>query len=399
MLIKVLTVSNLNNYIKKSFDNDVILNNVYVKGELSNFKVHSSGHIYFSIKDSGSKLNCIMFRDYANTLKFTPKEGDKVVVKGRVSVYEKEGYYQLYAREIELEGIGELYYEFNLLKEKLKEEGLFEERHKKALPLYPKRIGVITSPTGAAVRDIINVSLRRNPKTNILIYPSLVQGDSAPENLIKGIKYLNNMEDIDLIILARGGGSIEELWAFNNEKLAYAIHNSKKPIISGVGHETDFTISDFVSDMRAATPSAAAEIAVPSYTELKDRIFNLTLNLNNNIVFKLREEKDKVSIVLHKLKLQSPKSYIVNQYEYIDFLISKLNNNIDFNIGLEKENLIKNVSLLDAHNPYNVLKRGYSILQDKNFNIINSKEQLSKEKEVLITLKDGKIKLKIEVVE
>ncbi|MFX0548938.1 exodeoxyribonuclease VII large subunit [Hathewaya histolytica] len=399
MLIKVLTVSNLNNYIKKSFDNDVILNNVYVKGELSNFKVHSSGHIYFSIKDSGSKLNCIMFRDYVNTLKFTPKEGDKVVVKGRVSVYEKEGYYQLYAREIELEGIGELYYEFNLLKEKLKEEGLFEERHKKALPLYPKRIGVITSPTGAAVRDIINVSLRRNPKTNILIYPSLVQGDSAPENLIKGIKYLNNMEDIDLIILARGGGSIEELWAFNNEKLAYAIHNSKKPIISGVGHETDFTISDFVSDMRAATPSAAAEIAVPSYTELKDRIFNLTLNLNNNIVFKLREEKDKVSIVLHKLKLQSPKSYIVNQYEYIDFLISKLNNNIDFNIGLEKENLIKNVSLLDAHNPYNVLKRGYSILQDKNFNIINSKEQLSKEKEVLITLKDGKIKLKIEVVE
>lgn len=399
MLMKVLTVSNLNNYIKKSFDNDVILNNIYVKGELSNCKVHSSGHIYFSIKDSNSKLNGVMFREYAEGLKFIPKEGDKVVVKGRVSVYEKEGTYQIYAKEMELEGVGELYYEFNLLKEKLKSEGFFEEEHKRELPLYPKCIGVITSPTGAAVRDIINVVKRRNPKINLLIYPSLVQGDLAPKDLIKGINHLNTLGEVDLIIIGRGGGSIEELWAFNNEELAYAIYNSKKPVISAVGHETDFTIADFVSDMRAPTPSAAAEIAVPSYLDLRDRIENFSEILNRNVLSNLREEREKISLILHKLKLQSPKSYIVNQYDYVDSLLHKINNNIDITLKLQKEKVIKNQALLNAHNPFGVLNKGYSILQNESGNVINTIQDLKSQSEILVTLRDGNVKLKIQVVE
>lgn len=399
MLMKILTVSNLNNYIKKSFDNDVILNNIYVKGELSNCKIHSSGHIYFSIKDHNSKLNGVMFREYAEELKFIPKEGDKVVVKGRVSVYEREGTYQIYAREIELEGVGELYYEFNLLKEKLKSEGFFKEEHKRDLPLYPRCIGVVTSPTGAAVRDIINVSKRRNPKINILIYPSLVQGELASKNLIEGINTLNTIEEVDLIIIGRGGGSIEELWAFNDEELAYTIYNSKKPIISAVGHETDFTISDFVSDKRAPTPSAAAEIAVPSYMDFKDKIENLSEILNRNILKNLHEEREKVNLILHKLKLQSPKSYIVNQYDYLDSLLNRINNNIDMVLKLQRERLNKNQLLLAAHNPFSVLNKGYSILQSKNYNVINNVEELKKHNEIFVTLKDGKVKLKIQVVE
>ncbi len=262
MHIKTLTVSQLNRYVKNTLDADFILNNASVKGEISNLKIHSSGHIYFSLKDGGSKINCVMFKSYAYKLKFVPENGMDIVVEGNVSVYEKEGSYQLYCKAMKREGIGDLYIAFEELKEKLKKEGLFDDAHKKEIPRFPKKVGVITSPTGAALRDIINVTKRRNKGIELLIYPALVQGIDASKTIIEGIKILNKVEDVDIIILARGGGSIEELWAFNNEELAYEIYSSKKPIITGVGHETDFTIVDFVSDRRAPTPSAAAEIAV-----------------------------------------------------------------------------------------------------------------------------------------
>lgn len=399
MVIKILTVSNLNNYIKKSFDNDVILNNVYVKGEISNFKIHSSGHIYFAIKDKTSKLNCVMFREYGENLKFVPKEGDKVVVKGRISVYEKEGTYQLYAREMELEGIGELYYEFNALKEKLNNAGIFDESLKKEIPKYPKCIGIITSPTSAAIRDIINVSTRRNPKIKLIIYPSLVQGSEAPQNLINGINHLNKIQEVDTIILARGGGSIEELWGFNDEKLAYAIYNSKKPIISGVGHEIDFTIADFVSDRRAPTPSAAAEIAIPLYKDMVEKILNLQYLIENNMSSKLKEEVSRVNDAINILNLNSPKSYIVHQYQYVQSLANKMNYTFQINLNDCKQKLEKYISLINANNPYNILNKGYSIIQDEKNSIINSVDQIRKCDYIYVTLKDGKVKIKVEVME
>ena len=283
MHIKTLTVSQLNRYIKNTLDADFILNYASVKGEISNLKIHSSGHIYFSLKDEGSKINCVMFKSYAYKLNFDLENGMDIIAHGNISVYEKEGSYQLYVKEMKREGIGELYIAFEKLKEKLKNEGLFDESNKKEIPRFCKKIGIITSPTGAALRDIINVTKRRNKGIELLIYPALVQGIDASKTLIAGIKALNKIEDLDIIILARGGGSIEELWAFNNEDLAYEVYNSKKPIITGVGHETDFTIVDFVSDKRAPTPSAAAEIAVFDREVLVKEILNYKYTIKNSM--------------------------------------------------------------------------------------------------------------------
>ncbi len=274
MHIKVLTVSDINNYIKRNFDNDFILNNASVKGEISNIKFHSSGHIYFSLKDESSKINCIMFRSSAKSLKFVPENGMKIILQGRISVYEKEGVYQFYCDEMKLDGLGELYIAFEKLKTKLEAKGLFDKNHKKDIPKYARKIGIVTSTTGAAVRDIINVTKRRNKCIDLVIYPSLVQGLDAAEDIINGINVLNARDDIEVIILARGGGSIEDLWCFNDERVADAVYNSKKPIITGVGHEIDYTIVDFVSDRRAPTPSAAAEIAVFDLNNLLEKIVN-----------------------------------------------------------------------------------------------------------------------------
>ena len=283
MFLKVLTVTEVNNYIKKVFDNDFILKNSKIKGELSNVKVHSSGHIYFSLKDEGGKINGIMFSNYAEDLKIIPEEGMQVVISGKISSYPKDGSYTIYAKEMEVEGVGELHKAFEKLKLDLMEEGLFEEKYKKAIPKYPGRIGVITSPTGAAVRDVINVSTRRNEKVDILIYPCLVQGVNAPQTIIQGIETLDAREDIDVILLCRGGGSIEELWAFNDKDLARAIFNCDTPIVSAVGHEVDFTISDFVADLRGATPSQGAEIIVPQLREMEDYLNDCSDKLKSNI--------------------------------------------------------------------------------------------------------------------
>lgn len=395
MYIKTLTVSALNNYIKKILDNDFILNNTSIKGEISNFKWHSSGHLYFSLKDDFSKINCVMFRSQAEKLLFTPENGMNVVVKGRIAVYEKDGTYQLYCNEMAKEGIGELYLAFQELKNKLEKEGLFEVEHKKPIPKYPRRIGIVTSPTGAAVRDILNVAKRRNNGIDILIYPALVQGTNASGEIIKGIRHLNSIDDIDVIILARGGGSIEELWAFNNEQLAYEIFGSKKPIITGVGHETDFTIADFVSDRRAPTPSAAAEIAVPSLQELNNNILGYRNYLLNSASASLQRRLSRIQLISKSLEINNPINYIVNQYNYIDRLRQSLEHNISHNLAVRRERLSSLYEVLNAQNPLNVLNRGYAVIEDEESKVISSIEKLKAESNIKIIMRDGEIKTTI----
>lgn len=393
MQLKTLTVSQLNNYIKKVLDNDFILKNACIKGELSNFKAHSSGHVYFSLKDDQSKVNCIMFKTFAENLAFTPENGDNVIIKGRVSVYQKDGAYQFYCEEMKKEGLGNLFIAFENLKNKLLKEGLFDEEHKKEIPRYARKIGVVTSSTGAAVKDIINVAKRRNPKIEILIYPSLVQGNNAPEQIIQGIKYLDSREDVDVIILARGGGSIEELWAFNDEKLAYEIYRCGKPIISGIGHETDFTIADFVSDRRAPTPSAASEIAVFDLKELEHNIKEKRIKLHNRIQSEIRIKNINLRMLSQQLKANSPLNFVANEYIIIDNIKEKLKSIIKHKIDSEKESLKKMNQLLYAHNPLSVLNKGFAILQNEDGNIITDINQIELNHYIKVTLKSGKTEI------
>lgn len=389
MYIKTLTVSALNSYIKKVVDNDFVLSNSSVKGEISNLKLHSSGHMYFSLKDEMSKMNCIMFRSAAKNLKFIPENGMKVIVKGRVSVYEKEGTYQFYCDSIETDGIGELYLAFEKLKNKLQNEGLFDDENKKVLPRYVKKVGIITSPTGAAIRDIINVTRRRNKSIELLIYPALVQGVNASKDIIKGIEALNGIEDVDIIILARGGGSIEELWCFNDEELAYSVFNSKKPIITGVGHEIDYTIVDFVSDKRAPTPSAAAELAVFNLEELRSRILAYRSNLNTHIQINLNNRRSRLELLKKNINLLSPSVYIANEYNNIDRLKELANIKINSRLNKEKDVLGKINALLSAHNPLNILNKGYAIVEDEKKNLITKVSKLKELEKIKVILKDG----------
>ena len=395
MFIKVLTVTALNGYIKKIVDSDFILNNTNVKGELSNVKIHSSGHIYFSLKDAFGKINCVMFKSQTHKLKITPRDGMNVIIRGKVSVYERDGAYQVYCDSMEADGEGQLYLEFQKLKEKLEKQGLFDNVHKINIPSYSARIGIITSETGAAIKDIINVTTRRNPLVNILIYPTAVQGINASEGIAAGVKYFNSTKSVDLIIIARGGGSIEELWAFNEENLAYAIYNSKIPIITGIGHETDFTIADFASDYRAPTPSAAAEIAVKNLIDLNNEIKGLGALLLRSVELKVTKEYNKVNLLNKTLKINNPLNYIVNQYIHIDNLKENLSYKFNVIISLEKQRLSKFNALLQAHNPLNVLNKGYALLQNNENQVISEIKNLQNTKQVKITLKDGSAEFKL----
>ncbi|WP_186430012.1 exodeoxyribonuclease VII large subunit [Clostridium sp. BSD9I1] len=396
MYLKTLTVSDINNYIKKVVDNDFILNNAAISGEISNFKLHSSGHMYFSLKDEYSKINCVMFKGSTRTLKFVPGNGIKVIAKGRISVYEKDGSYQLYCNSIEPEGLGELYIAFEKLKKKLELEGLFNVEHKKPIPKFAEKIGVITSPTGAAIRDIINVSKRRNNNCQIIIYPSLVQGLGASEDVIRGINTFNKMGDLDTIIIARGGGSIEELWAFNDENLARAIYNSKIPIITGIGHEVDYTIADFVSDRRAPTPSAAAEIAVFNKEEILNSVANYKSTLNYRMMQLLKDRYNNIENLKRNLEMNSPERIIVNEYHKLDKIKEALNYNIKTNLDLKKQKLSKSSALLSAHNPLNILSKGFAVIESMDGSIASSLNKLQSLQEVNIILKDGKGQFKIE---
>lgn len=391
MKIKTLTVSEVNNYLKRIIDNDFILNNLSVKGEISNLKYHSSGHIYFSLKDEGGKINCVMFRSKAIMLNLTLEEGMGVVIGGRASIYPQNGSIQLYCDTIEQEGRGELYIKFERLKEKLSKEGYFDEELKKEVPKFPSRVGIVTSPTGAAIRDIINVSRRRNRLVDLVLYPAKVQGIGAYMEVIEGIKYFNRTKSVDVIIIGRGGGSIEELWNFNEEELAKAIFKSKIPIISAVGHEVDFTISDFVSDVRAATPSQGAEIAVPLQSDIEDAIEYMNNRMGSIIANKLQLEKNKVDSLSRILKLNSPMTRIVNNYMIVEKLKERLNSNIVNKINIEKEKLSGLNNLLMAQNPCNLLNKGYAIIEDES-GVINTVKRMSEEKEINVFLADGVVK-------
>lgn len=390
MYTKTISVSYLNNYIKKQFDSDFILKNSSIKGEISNLKLHSSGHIYFSLKDEKSKINCIMFRSHALGLTFKPENGMNVIISGNVSVYEKEGAYQLYCTKIEISGQGDLLAAYEKLKADLAKKGIFDDIHKRKIPQFARKIGVITSVTGAAVRDIINVTRRRNPHCELLIYPALVQGALAAASVIKGIEVLSAINDVEIIIIARGGGAIEELWAFNDEKLANAVYNCDKPIISAVGHEIDFTIIDFVSDLRAPTPSAAAEIAVFDEKQYISTIYNYNNKLEDLIHKQIKDQLGVLELLKHKLHSSGPMVFIANEYGNIDNLKQLLQYKVSKKVEFQMEKLKKQNELLNAKNPLNILNKGFAVITDSSENVICEIEKLRLHKNVIITLKDGK---------
>ena len=391
MKIKILSVSEVNKYLKKTLDNDFILRNLSVKGEVSNLKYHSSGHIYFSLKDGKSRLSCVMFRTFADTLDFKLKEGMSVIVTGSVSLYPEAGSVQLYVQKAEEEGIGKLYIEFEKLKNKLSEKGLFDDKYKKEIPKFSKTIGVITSETGAVFHDIINVTKTRNSLVDIILYPAKVQGNGAYKEIIEGLKYFNRNNNVDVIIVGRGGGSIEELWNFNEEELALYIFKSKIPVISAVGHEVDFTICDFVSDMRASTPSQAAEMAVPLESDMYDEILFMKNRLNSIINDRLKLEKSKIDSFSKILSLNSPKARIANNYLKVDKLKDSLNSIMHKKLALEKEKLRGLNELLISKNPCNILSKGYAIIKEQDGKNVTSISQLKNKREIDIILKDGKV--------
>lgn len=389
---RVLSVSQLNFYIKSLIENDPRLNIVFLTGEISNLTDHyRSGHIYLSLKDEKSVIRAVMFAGNARNLRFRPMDGMKVICRGRVSVYEPSGQYQLYIEDMQPDGIGALTLAYEQLKNNLAEKGLFDNAHKKPLPKFPKTVGVITSPTGAAVQDIRNILYRRFPCVDIVMCPVLVQGDSAPEQLVRAVKTLDMYNACDVIIIGRGGGSMEDLWAFNSEELAYAIYNCKIPVISAVGHETDFTICDFVSDMRAPTPSAGAELAVPDREELMS-YYNSQLQYVTSVKdLKIRQCSNSVTDFRRRLSLVSPQSKI-NEYEKSLTDKSNISRKIISEIYNEKSNSIfKLSSKLEGLNPISVLARGYSIAE-KDGQVISSKAQLKIDDEFTLEFSDGKIR-------
>lgn len=389
---RVLSVSQLNFYIKSLIENDPRLNIVFLTGEISNLTDHyRSGHIYLSLKDEKSVIRAVMFAGNARNLRFRPMDGMKVICRGRVSVYEPSGQYQLYIEDMQPDGIGALTLAYEQLKQNLAEKGLFDNAHKKPLPKFPKTVGVITSPTGAAVQDIRNILYRRFPCVDIVMCPVLVQGNSAPEQLVRAVKTLDKYNACDVIIIGRGGGSIEDLWAFNSEELAYAIYDCKIPVISAVGHETDFTICDFVSDMRAPTPSAGAELAVPDKEELMS-YYNSQLQYVTSIKdLKIRQCSNSVTDFRRRLSLVSPQSKI-SEYEKSLADKSNISRKIISEVYNEKSNsVLKLSSKLEGLNPISVLARGYSIAE-KDGQVISSKAQLKIDDEFTLEFSDGKIR-------
>ena len=389
-----ITVTQLNNYIKEKIANDEFLKEIFIKGEISNFKHHYTGHLYFTLKDENCLVKCIMFKTYAQKLKFEPKDGAKVIIYGNVSVFERDGVYQIYAKIMEEDGIGSLYKEYEELKLKLEQEGLFKIEHKQKIPKLPKIVGVLTSQTGSVIRDIINVGTRRDPKVRIRLYPVPVQGEGAAIKIAEGIRYMNTNKLADVLIIARGGGSIEDLWPFNEEIVAREIYNSQIPIISAVGHETDFTTADFVADLSAPTPSAGAELAIPDREEIKQNI-NITKNrlkvaLNKKIEMeKLRYQKCMASSIF-----KDPTRLFQDEYYRLDKNIKDLEKYIK-NKKQEKESrFIEIIAKLDTLSPLKTLTRGYSLVE-KSGKIIKNKKELKKDDIIDIRFSDGKQKVKV----
>lgn len=387
---RVFSVSDINNYIKQLVSNDGILSGLSVRGEISNFKHHYTGHMYFTIKDENSVLKCVMFKSQASLLKFAPQNGNKVIVSGYVSVFERDGQYQLYASDMQPDGLGSLHLAFEQLKTRLQEEGLFDAAIKKKLPLLPQSIAVVTSSTGAVIRDIINVTYRRHSRMKLVLYPVAVQGAQAAGQVASAIENLNRYGRVDVIIVARGGGSLEELWAFNEEVVARSIHASRIPVISAVGHETDFTICDFVADMRAPTPSAAAELAVPDLEVLRYKLQNYSVRMKGALVKKLNLCETQLQKIKTRPVFQKPFDRL-NQYRLkLDNDIKHLFRNNEMLTKDKKAQFALLAGKLDALSPLKIIERGYSVVRDVNSSVVSSIAQISPGDMLEISLKDGK---------
>jgi exodeoxyribonuclease VII large subunit len=390
-----ISVTDLNKYIKDKVDGDEFLNNVLVKGEISNFKDHYTGHKYFTLKDENSLIKCVMFKSYAMHLNFVPKDGMKVMILGSVSVFERDGVYQIYAKSMRQDGLGSLYEAYEKLKADLEKEGLFDEAHKKKIPFMPNTIGVLTSNTGAVIRDIINVSTRRNPNVHIRLYPVPVQGPGAAEKIVNGIKFMNENHLADVLIIGRGGGSLEDLWPFNEEIVARAIYDSEIPIISAVGHETDFSISDFVADLRAPTPSAAAELAVANISDVKYTLEQYNNRYKNALKKKIEVMRLSYEKCMARPAFKNPTQKINEKLIVVDMKVKSLQTSINLKLKEERTKFVKEVARLDSLSPLKTLSRGYSIVTTQNGNIAKSVEDLKKDDEVKIRLIDGEKQAKI----
>jgi len=394
MQYNAITVTELNTYVKEKFEQDEYLNNVLVKGEISNFKHHYTGHMYFTLKDENSLIKCVMFKGYTANLNFIPKDGVKVVILGTVSVFERDGVYQIYAKAMKEDGIGSLHEQYEKLKLKLEQEGLFDLKNKKKIPYMPKCIGVLTSNTGAVIRDIINVATRRNPNVYIKLLPVPVQGVGAGEKIANAIKIMNEQKLADVIIVARGGGSLEDLWPFNEEIVARAIFNSCLPVISAVGHETDFTIADFVADLRAPTPSAAAELAVQNIQDINEKLNTYKSRYKIALTRKLEVMKLRYQKCMQTKVFKDPMHKINEYYMVLDKLLNKMEYVITNKVKDEKTKMIKNIAKLDTLSPLKTLSRGYTIAQCDG-KIVNSSKNLNQGDIIKLTFSDGEVNSKI----
>ena len=390
MLKNVYSVGQVNNYIKNMFSQDFLLRQLSIKGEVSNCKYHSSGHIYFTLKDKTTTISAVMFAGNRRGLGFHMKEGDKVVVTGSIEVYERDGKYQIYAKEIELDGIGNLYLQFEALKKELEEMGMFAQEYKKPIPKFAKRVGIVTAPTGAVIQDIRNVASRRNPYVQLILYPSLVQGDGAKESIVNGIYALEHL-GVDVIIIGRGGGSIEDLWAFNEEIVARAIFDCSIPVISAVGHETDWTIADFVSDLRAPTPSAAAELAIFDYRMFVQTLLQKKMQLNQSMDRKIERAREYLLHQNTKLTYLSPKNRLNENRRRLMEYEEKLNQKMQCKLQQKKHQLIVLSNTLEAYSPMKKISSGYAYVETKEGSL-KSINMVEKDDIILVHLVDGTVK-------
>lgn len=386
----VYTVKQVNNYIKNMFTQDFMLNRIYVKGEVSNCKYHTSGHIYFSLKDESGTIACVMFASARSGLSFRMQEGQTVIVLGAVSVYERDGRYQLYAKEIMLDGVGLLYERYEALKQELEEMGMFAAEYKQPIPKFAKKIGIVTAPTGAAIRDIIHIATRRNPYVQLILYPALVQGEEAAASIVKGIQVMEK-QDVDVIIVGRGGGSIEDLWAFNEEAVARAIFHCRIPVISAVGHETDTLISDYVADLRAPTPSAAAELAVYEYSAVENTRKEFELRLKRQMQLRIQSERNKAERIALRLKYTHPKQKLNEKRQQAVDLENQLRMLMKQKLDENRHWLALYIEQMRRVSPIEKMSQGYSYVENRKLENIHSVSQVKKGEEIQIRLADGTI--------
>ena len=397
---RIITVSELNEYLKMLFEYDEILRNIYIKGEISNFTNHyKTGHFYFSLKDAGGSVRAVMFRSNASKLKFKPENGMRVIVGGRVSVFPRDGQYQIYVDVMEPDGVGALYMAYEQLRAKLEKEGLFAEERKKPLPRFPKRIGIVTSPTGAAIRDMLHITGRRFPSAEIVLYPALVQGADAAASIARGIRYFNTKKSVDLLIVGRGGGSLEDLWAFNEELLVRAVADSALPVISAVGHETDFTLCDFAADMRAPTPSAAAELAVPDTEELLSSLGHMNDRISLAMNRRLARSRDRLGLLSASRMLKDPRAFIDDKRMALAMDEQALYTRMERILAAKRAEFQYKTAKVEALNPLAVVARGYSAVFDEKGILVKSVSQLAPGDGVSFALTDGRVHARVEKIE